>query len=335
MRYIQKQINSDLLTLFEQWKTENQAAIDAWVSDASKTGDHLWEELGKTFGEARQTNIDPKTLRNLLETALFNEQGGLCCYCGNIIERSKAIQNNIWDYKYRTIEHFEPKSKYKEKTFDYENLMLSCKESQKLSIYEVGKTYQGVLIKNFCDVSKITQIPISTLKSYPKNKALNHDKLSKGDKIQVPNPPHCDDEKSKYDNKNNAITIIKPTKDEQLIEQLTFLDNGTISYANRENEQNEVIENTIKVLALNCATLVERRQEKWLNCYINYNDFIFRHWLDDFAAMTENDESSISVLKDSINKLIAGKAMPDETGQLEAFYFVEVAFLKSLFNARP
>lgn len=335
MRYFEKQLDSAQLTIFNQWKAENSEKIQEWMGNGDKTGDNLWGELGKTFGEEKETEIEPKILKNALEKALFEEQSGLCCYCGNAIERNKDRETGNWVYRHKAIEHFEPKNKFKAKTFDTENLMLCCKESQKLKFYEVGRINDGVLIRGFENVAILTGLSISTIKAYDKNSEISQRSLRNGDKIYVPNPPHCDDEKSKYDSQTAHTTIINPTKDRELIEKLIFLENGRIDYVNRETETDKVIENTFKVLKLNCDTLIERRQEKWLNAYINYNDVILPYWIEGIGEMGLEDETAAkSILTNNVNKLIEGKAIPSEDGLLEPFYFVEIAFLQSLSNAK-
>lgn len=324
MRYFEKKPTEQQLALFQEWKDENQEAIIAWIANPEKTGDMLWAELGKTFGIERATLIDAKIVRNQLETTLFDEQNGLCCYCGNSIERKRNESENIWEYLYRAIEHFEAKNKiqFKAKTFDYENLLLCCKESQRLTIFEVGRTYKGSIIGTFDDVARYTDLPISTLKEHPKNAEIIKRHLKRADKIQVPNPPHCDDAKSAFDSNPEHTSIINPSTDKKLIEKLIFLSNGEISYLNRTTTKEDIIENTFSVLALNCKTLVERRQEKWLNSFITYNT-------EEGILFGIEDRDTLFEI---INKLIEGKSQPNNEGVLEAFYFVEIAYLQSLFN---
>lgn len=336
MRYFKKQLSPEHILIFNQWKDENNDKIQEWIANTGKTGDNLWGELGKTFSVERDTEINPKTLRNLLETALYEEQNGLCCYCGNSITRIKNEELNIWEYRHRAIEHFEPKNRpeFKEKTFHYSNLMLCCKESQRLKAYEVGRTTNGKVIQSFEDVAVLTNLPVSTIREHPKNKTLMERGLPNDDTIYVPNPPHCDDEKSKFDNKLLHTVIINPSKDEERINRLIFSENGEIDYLDSETSKDEVIDNTFHVLALNCKTLTERRQEKWLNAYINYNDVILPYWITEVAEIgVEEENQAKAIITDNINKLIVGKSVPNDELLLEPFYFVEVAFLKNLFNA--
>ena len=150
----------------------------------------------------------------------------------------------------------------------------------------------------------------------------------------MPNPPHCDDAKSEFDSKREHTKIINPSKDKEQIEKLLFYANGRIDYLERETVENTLIENTFKALSLNCTTLVERRQDKWLNSYINYNDVILPYWIEEITEIGFEDElTAKNIIANNVNKLIEGKALPNSENLLEPFYFVEIAFLKSLFNA--
>ena len=191
---------------------------------------------------------------------------------------------------------------------------------------ELGKTFgieratkiDPVLLR----VAAYLKLPVSVIKENPKNATILKRPLIKGDKIYVPNPPHCDDAKSAFDAKKEHTIIINPSEDKALIEKLIFKDNGEISYQNRETVKNDIIENTFTVLGLNCSTLVERRQEKWLDSYINYRGE------DGILIDIEDRDTLLSI----INKLIEGKSQPNDEGLLEAFYFVEIALLKSFLN---
>ena len=58
---------------------------------------------------------------DLLKEQLRQEQKGLCCYCCQILgdETDKT-----------TVEHLKSRDKYPKLTFDYGNLLLSCKQSK-------------------------------------------------------------------------------------------------------------------------------------------------------------------------------------------------------------
>ncbi len=332
MRYIEKRAAP---TLFDDWKKENEIALQKWIENNDKTGDDLWMQLGQTFGVERITHFNAKEIRHQLEKTLYQEQVGLCCYCGNEIKRQWDTKSNCWIYLHRAIEHFNPKNKFKNATFDYQNLLFSCKESQSLRCYEIGKKYNGILVKGFETVAELTSLSITLIKSYEKNAIIAESILKTGDKIFVPNPAHCDDEKSKYDAKINQERIINPTniEEKKRIEALLFSENGSITYneQNLNDEDKKIIDNTFKVLGLNCTTLVDRRKEKWYFATRVLND-ILEEWYEEFEQQEIYDErKQKEIMSKKIQKLIQEKAKPNVEGVIEPFYFVEIAYLRTLF----
>jgi len=58
--------------------------------------------------------------KNELRQSLYQEQGGLCCYCNRRIKINDDGTHNT------KIEHFLPRTSYEDKSLDYSNLMLAC-----------------------------------------------------------------------------------------------------------------------------------------------------------------------------------------------------------------
>jgi len=58
-----------------------------------------------------------------LRTSIIEEQGSICCYC------NQSVENNSTSI----LEHFHPKGleKYKNQTFDYQNILISCNGGQR------------------------------------------------------------------------------------------------------------------------------------------------------------------------------------------------------------
>lgn len=77
--------------------------VEKWIK---KNKPKTWE-LGKDYHDGYV----------LLREQLRQEQKGLCCYCCQILE-AQAI-----------VEHLKSRDKHPELTYDYGNLLLSCKQS--------------------------------------------------------------------------------------------------------------------------------------------------------------------------------------------------------------
>jgi uncharacterized protein (TIGR02646 family) len=87
MKHIQKSREPDSLT---KWKQKLGSRIPDWKSFAKGVKDDVY-------------------------FSLLQEQGYICCYCGRPIARKQCH-----------IEHYRPKSVYKQLTFEYTNLIASC-----------------------------------------------------------------------------------------------------------------------------------------------------------------------------------------------------------------
>lgn len=75
--------------------------------DADETGKKCWGKL-------------KKECKDLIKQQILREQQYLCAYC------EKKIENETDAH----IEHLKPKSRYLEKCFDYNNLIISCNGNQ-------------------------------------------------------------------------------------------------------------------------------------------------------------------------------------------------------------
>jgi uncharacterized protein (TIGR02646 family) len=88
----------------------------------------------------------PKNVLDDLRQHLLEEQGYICCYCMSRI-----------DYPYIKIEHFQPRSVYREKQLDYSNLFVSCcgKKINKSLFYDCKTPKKKYLEKDlYCDTKK-------------------------------------------------------------------------------------------------------------------------------------------------------------------------------------
>lgn len=319
MRHFKKKQEKDHPAIFKQWLNENRCAIEEWIN-SERTGKEIWDEFGKTFGNETFTQISDIDVRNQILDALYEEQNGLCCYCANKIERNWDTTKNCWIYSNYAIEHFQSKYHLKNRIFDYQNLMLTCKESSKIKYIEIGKQYKGEIIQSIADIARL--VDISETKILERNRNVT---INEGVTIKIPIPPHCDDSKSDFDSKVTITEIIDPSLNTHisLIKQLRFLSSGDIVFVSHNNSDDLLIENSIKVLNLNCETLIDRRKNIWNNVERTY---------------TENFEyllADADLLRAAIDKLIIQIAKPNSDNELDPFYFVEVAFYKNLYTSQP
>lgn len=317
MRYFEKKQEVNYPIIFVEWLAENRDKINEWVA-SNRRGSIIWDEFGKTFGVETLTQISNVKVKNQLLDALYDEQNGLCCYCANKIERNWDEENNCWKYSNYAIEHFLPKKHRKDLIFNYNNLMLTCKESSKIKSIEIGKLYKGVTINSIADLANVADISEANILEH--NRGIDTFKV--GAKISVPIPPHCDDSKSNFDNKAEITKIINPCLGTHIpiINRLQFSNEGDIVFDKINNGDDLIIEDSIKVLNLNCSSLKDRRKNKWDNAE--------RNLTENMAYLLEDPD----LLRQSIDKLIVQKALPDSNNELEPFYFVEVAFYRSLLN---
>lgn len=292
-------------TLFAQWCKRYQTDINAWCEDSQKTGGDLWNQLGQTFGHQVNNPESSDDIRADLQKALGAEQHGFCCYCGIKLEDNE-----------QSIEHFLPKGKNKHLTFEYTNLMLCCAPHTETK-YVVGGKYKHRKIEEktaWSDVAAITNIDVASIKHDKRNKLLvNKPSLQNGDKIFVPNPPHCDSNKSKYDSNPQPTTIIDPTRDSNAIDLLKFDNNGEIKYPEGATLQAD----TIKVLNLNCDKLKRLRKEAWENAESAYE------------ALFDENRTSKADLQNLINNL---KKFHAPSNSNVSFPFVYIAYYNNLLG---
>jgi len=306
MRYIRKkQLAEDWP--FLKWKKQHSEIIKKWCE--THKAETIWSELGKTFGQEREDALSEIQVRNHLLDSLYDEQHGLCCYCGDKIERTFTHENQRWEYKNCSIEHFYAKNKHKNLIFEYSNLMLCCKESKRLKQYKIGQVVNGKAIKSIEDIAEKVNISVELIKDY-------NLKFKEKDTYTIPLPSHCDDSKSEYDGKTIETIIINPTINKDLIDNLLFTSEGKIE---NKSTDTQIFEKTFKVLNLNCTTLIDRRLTRWNAAMIN------------FQTILETELVPVEML---VNKLITGLSTPNESGMLSAFYFVEISFLRSLLNGK-
>lgn len=114
MKYIIKNKEpTDFIHWKKKWRAKNGNSLEDLYVEKGMTGTKLWRVLGSSKHEERLYSKEE------LKTELLIEQGFICCYC------IEGIENN----DYTTCEHADDKGTNLLKTFDYKNLIASCKGS--------------------------------------------------------------------------------------------------------------------------------------------------------------------------------------------------------------
>ena len=168
MILINKKTAGNFPKAYQDWLSENQNAIASLHTDL-RSARTLWELLGKTLTE-RETDIDPLNVRYQLQYSLYEEQGGICCYCGDRLRRDWNVNTQKWEFFKQSIEHFKGKSQHKRLMFNYENLMLCCKNSTGFSKIKIGGIFGGIEVRNWDDATRISEIPLEKIIDYPSNR---------------------------------------------------------------------------------------------------------------------------------------------------------------------
>ena len=225
-----------------------------------------------------------------LREILGNEQGWICCYCG------QRIKNNHTTI----VEHLEPKSINKRLTFDYKNLYASCRGgvSNDYRIKFDGERIEDIIQDNDTSLEDIL--------------SLNEDldirrQLREGDKIILHGKEaHCDHKKG------NRPIFIKPLQIDCEIKFL-FKNDGVIK-TKVENDIETI--KTIEILGLNDNDrIIKGRKKAWERASASL--YILRSISSDKSSL----KSNIKKLHDNLHQI-------QENRELREYCFVERAFLK-------
>lgn len=114
MRYIEKHYDSSIVMKHEEELSNNQ------LDESSLTPPNE-SYPGRSGAELYELVRNMVTFQDL-KSQLFEDQGGICCYCGMKLEFP-------YDPQYR-VEHVKPKEYYRALVGEYKNLLLSCKATQ-------------------------------------------------------------------------------------------------------------------------------------------------------------------------------------------------------------
>jgi uncharacterized protein (TIGR02646 family) len=270
--------------------------INSTIHSTTLSGGELWDKI-------------QRNLKQNLRESLAIEQGYICCYCGrNIVKDTKGKINLMPT----SIEHFLPKSIYREKTFDYTNLLLSCNGK---GDYINLITKENETIEN---ISKLKNIKIKTLKKNNPhlNKYNNSEILPKGISLKIRINRTCDEAK------NNKEINLNPTDKLNLCEDILIYESSGEIKTKTEYSKD------INILNLNSDELKNSRKEKWKAIEKQYNDLVtyFRIQKIDPKSLINNLESFIKKLLQDIDNKISNNE------SIEEFIFVKIFYFKEQFK---
>ena len=117
MHYIDKSDNEPQAVI--EWKEHHAEELQRMYDDETVSGDRIFSYI-----DEHRAIYDKDQLRQ----HLLKEQGHICCYCG--IELSGGKGKTV-------IEHLSPKSVFKNSTYTYTNLLLSCLGGKKYKFHKV------------------------------------------------------------------------------------------------------------------------------------------------------------------------------------------------------
>lgn len=220
---------------FAQWLEDHQDAISNKIQDANVTGNHLWAYF----------KANPEIYAALKQKLLEN-QGFICCYCGQRIEKNH----------YTTIEHLLAKSTHKNLTLQLSNLLASCKGGSvnQIHIVEAAERLEDIATRFGVDIEHIEEVYVSIDEEALFRRRYDLENLSAGDRIVIfpktaTSEQHCDTKKG-----NNNIGIHPYQNDCQDKFAYDFFDGTIILTA--ENSS------SIQILGLNSNKYLNRLRKK-------------------------------------------------------------------------
>lgn len=238
MRYIDK-TNKEPED-FKRWKAAHDAALQAMYVDENVTGDDVWRYLDQeraTFNKSQ------------LKSSLVEEQGYICCYCGQRIFKDSNTR----------IEHCSPKSDNKALTYEYNNLLASCQGGSKdvLHIVQAGETLATIAEKHGVAVAHLESIYVNADNIQVWRQEPDLEGLKVGDRLIIfkkvsGKEQHCDNRKG-----GNTIDI-SPL-------QADCSDHFSYHKLNGSIYITEASQNTITVLGLNDNAYLKQNRLKIIN----------------------------------------------------------------------
>lgn len=293
MRYINKKDNEP--EGFLQWKRDKAEELERLYQNASVTTKKVWRLLDRQRGA-----YNKKQLRG----HLLEEQGHICCYCGRRLTSHPS--NSV-------IDHLFPKSKYIRRTYDYDNLVLSCVGGSRhlVHILREGETLLSISEDYAIPVSDIEEINVTENQLEILRETYDLDKLEVGDRLiimmKIKGPhQHCD---SKKGNHELLIHPLQPDVEHHFSYE---------TYTGKVKETTVEVKDVVRKLGLNSnAYLVQQRKRTIDDAYGKIQELMNLFGQD------------LEAFKKAQQKILQLYERPDpKTGKLPAFSFVTATIMR-------
>ncbi len=293
MRYINKADKEP--DAFQQWKEDIKEELERLLANPDTPSRRIWRLLDRKSGVYN---------KKMLRAHLIEEQGYLCCYCGRRITLNK---NNT------VIDHLFPKSKFRDRTYDYENLLLSCTGGSRniVHVLREDESLESVAIDYGVPMSRLQLINVSQNQVEVMEKTYDLTNLKSGDKIIIilkadRSRQHCDTKK------RESILPIHPLQpDCESHFKYDALDGRIV-------QTSEAVAEAVSILGLNANPFIVQQRKNTLDEAYNKLKAIIE-------AIGPNDKEQFNKLR---KKLLRRYQKPNgKTGRLPAFAFVTKAVL--------
>lgn len=272
---------------FKKWLKINEVKINDMISDERYSGDNIW-----SFFRDNKSEYDD------LKRILIKDQGFICCYCGQ----------RIRDDSHTSIEHLQPKSKYKNSALDFDNLLASCKGSSgfKVHVVQEGESLEDIARMYGVDVDYLEDVYVNVDEERLFRKRYDLENLSAGDRIVIipklnKKEQHCDIRKA-----NNEINI-HPLQDD-CFEKFSY------SYIDGKVEITDVNASTVNTLGLNANRFINQLRKKKLE----ETSLLKEQLINDFGDSPGDFKKNREKLIDNLNNLA------HSDNKFEPFVFVMI-----------
>ena len=308
--------------LWEKWK--ELKIVQDQCSRTDLSGKQLWKLASK---KSKRYVVEGQKIvpTDVLRTHLITQQNGICCYCGSLLKGDIT-----------RIEHLNPKSMYRDKVFEYENLFASCSGGaffkEEYTVDEDDETIDTIATKEkgFKEMGALIKLNGDWIENIDGTRQESVDvfrdtfaKLKKGTKIYYPRYSrdkdffHCDNRKG-----SEQINIQPIPTDGLLYSTKPQADNNPFVYscANRiiydEIDGNIVVDALFEysindVLGLNIETLKREREKAFNRAEGSYQTI---------EGDCGNDEQLVEKLEQAIKDLEQADGL--------AFKFVDIYYLQ-------